>query len=335
MALFAEELADFIGQLGRERTFANAGRIGLGDAEDIAERARAHAGAGSGLAGDRVRRGDEGIGAVVDVEQRALRAFEQDARALAALLVEQNPDRIHEGQDAIGDRGQLFHDRLVLDLGHAEAAAQRIVMGQDTLDLAFQRVEIGQIHKANRATADLVLIGRADAAAGGADLGAAVGGGVFAHTVKLAVQRQDERGVFGDSQVLRRDFDALVLEAADLGDQRMRVDDDAVADHGLLAGAHDARGQQRQLIADAVDHQGVAGIVAALEPDDDIRPLGEPVDDLALALVSPLRTHNHDIRHFEILSIAQALCALSKPAHLYCVVFMKSTRLCGRNRLFA
>ena len=39
------------------------------------------------------------------------------------------------------------------------------------------------------------------------------------------------------------------------------------------------------------------GIVAALETHDDIGLLGEPIDDLALALVAPLRPDYHDIRH--------------------------------------
>jgi hypothetical protein len=64
---------------------ADARRVRLHDAEHVVEGARARAGAGRRVAGGRVRRGDERIRAVVDVEQRALRALEQDvlARAMA------------------------------------------------------------------------------------------------------------------------------------------------------------------------------------------------------------------------------------------------------------
>jgi hypothetical protein len=72
--------------------------------------------------------GDEGIGAMIDVEQRALRALEQDARAPAPLVVEDFPDAVHIGQDLVGDRGQLTHDRLMRDFGMAEPSTQRIVM---------------------------------------------------------------------------------------------------------------------------------------------------------------------------------------------------------------
>ena len=41
----------------------------------------------------------------------------------------------------------------------------------------------------------------------------------------------------------------------------------------------------------------MAGIMAALEADDDVGLLGQPVDDLALALVAPLRTDDHYISH--------------------------------------
>ena len=55
----------------------------------------------------RVRRGDERVGAVVDVEQRALRALEQDALAGAALAVQRLPDDVGERQHLRRDRQQL------------------------------------------------------------------------------------------------------------------------------------------------------------------------------------------------------------------------------------
>ena len=179
----------------------------------------------------------------------------------------------------------------------AEPAAQRIVVRQQPVDLDRQRFQAGQIHHPDRPAPDLVLIGRSDAAAGRADLGAGIGGGVLAEPVELAVQRQDERGVLGDLQAVRRDVDALRLELGDLGDEGMRIEHDAVADDRQLAVAHDAGRQQRQLVDLAVDDQRVPGIVAALEADHHIRALGQPVDDLALALVAPLRADDHHIGH--------------------------------------
>ncbi len=68
--------------------------------------------------------------------------------------------------------------------------------------------------------------------------------------------------------------------------------------------AHDARGQQRQLVDDTADDQRMAGIVAALEAHDHVGALAEPIDDLALALVAPLRADYRDISHDVPLEIS-------------------------------
>jgi hypothetical protein len=41
----------------------------------------------------------------------------------------------------------------------------------------------------------------------------------------------------------------------------------------------------------------MAGIVATLKPYDDVRTFRKPVDNLALALVTPLRTDHDHVRH--------------------------------------
>ena len=139
---------------------------------------------------------------MVDIEQRALRALEQDALAGAPLRIEQRPDRVGEGQHLGGDRLELVEQLAAVDLGDAEPAAQRVVMREQPLDLGLQDRRILQVDDADGAAADLVLIGRADAALGRADLEAGIRG--LAEMVELAVQRQDQRGVVGDAQVLGR-----------------------------------------------------------------------------------------------------------------------------------
>jgi Asp-tRNA(Asn)/Glu-tRNA(Gln) amidotransferase A subunit family amidase len=56
-----------------------------------------------------------------------------------------------------------------------------------------------------------------------------------------------------------------------------------------------------QLVDLAVDHQRMAGVVPALKATDHVGPLAEPIDDLALALVAPLRADDHDICHFRLI----------------------------------
>jgi hypothetical protein len=38
-------------------------------------------------------------------------------------------------------------------------------------------------------------------------------------------------------------------------------------------------------------------VVAALKPNDDIRPFTQPIDQLAFTFVTPLGADNRDIRH--------------------------------------
>ncbi len=92
----ADRVADLVVEFGRKRAAADAGRIGLGDAQHIADRAGPEPRAARRRRRDGVRGGHIRIGAVIDIEQRALRALEQDALAGAPVRVEQRPHRVHD-----------------------------------------------------------------------------------------------------------------------------------------------------------------------------------------------------------------------------------------------
>src|SRR3546814_1340479 len=106
-APLAEPGASGVVKLGRERPRSDAGRIGLGDAEHEADRARPQSRAARGGARNRVRRGDERIGAVIDIEQHALRAFEQDALARRPRIAQHPPGRLCERQYERRDLAQF------------------------------------------------------------------------------------------------------------------------------------------------------------------------------------------------------------------------------------
>ena len=175
-------------------------------------------------------------------------------------------------------------------------------MRQQPVDLVRQRVEVGQVHQANRAAADLVLIGRTDAAARGSDRGDGVGG--FPQGVELAMQGENQRDVLGDAQIGRADGDALALQLRHLLEESLRIEHHAVTDHRKLRGPQHAGGQQRQLVGLAVDDEGVAGIMAALEAHDDVGLLRQPVDDLALPFVAPLGADDDNISHSRVFPSA-------------------------------
>jgi len=81
------------------------------------------------------------------------------------------------------------------------------VVHQQVVDPVCEGGGLGEIADPDGAATDLVLVGRTDAAPGGADLDRA--GGVLAQAVELAVQRQDQAGVVGQLQRRRRDADTL------------------------------------------------------------------------------------------------------------------------------
>ena len=111
------------------------------------------------------------------------------------------------------------------------------------------------------------------------------------------MERQDQRRVFGNPQVVTVDDDLLCHQPVNLGDKRPWVDDHAVADDAEFARPHDARRHQRKLIGDAVDNEGMSGVVTALEAHHDIGPLGKPIHNLAFALVAPLGADYNHVCH--------------------------------------
>ena len=122
--------------------------------------------------------------------------------------------------------------------------------------------------------------------------------------------RQDQVRLVADDEPIA-DGDASRRELVDLGKQRLRIDHDAVADDAGDALVQDAGRQQPQHELAPVGVDGVTGVVAALIPRDDRKIRRQQIDDLALALVSPLRAQYSDVHMSESRSILQANSAAS------------------------
>ena len=114
------------------------------------------------------------------------------------------------------------------------------------------------------------------------------------------MQGQDERDILGDAKICRADRDALRLQSGYLVEEGLGVEHHSITDHGELRGPQHAGRQQRKLVGLAIDNERMAGIMAALESHHDIGLFRQPVDDLALPLVSPLGTDDDNIGHFAI-----------------------------------
>ncbi len=82
----ADELADLVlalDHLGGEGAFADARGVGADDAEHAGDALRRETQPDAGAARGRRRGGDERVGAVVNVEERGLRAFDEDGLPFA------------------------------------------------------------------------------------------------------------------------------------------------------------------------------------------------------------------------------------------------------------
>ena len=164
---------------------------------------------------------------------------------------------------------------------------------EDFAQLLGEALGLEQVLQAQRAARGLVLVCRPDAAPCRADLAIALG--CLARGIERSVIRQDQRACFRDAQPRDDAVHTGRGELVHLCNQGLRRDDDSVADEAVDVLAQDAGRNQVQNGLAAADHQRVPGVVPALEADHALRMIGEPVDDLALALVAPLRTDDDDV----------------------------------------
>ena len=249
-------------------------------------------GADARPAGHGVGRRDERIGAVVEVEEHGLRALEQHVLARLQRVV----DEAHGVGDHRLDPGRVHVEVVAGDLVGRQREAV-VDLGQDLVLLLHHQVELLaedlRVEEVLHPQADaggLVGVGGADAALGRAELVAAEE--PLAHAVELLVVRHDQVGVAAHPQA-GGGVDAPGLEAVDLVEEHLGVDDDAVADDVDDLRVEDAARDQLEGVGLPVDDDGVAGVVAALVADDHRHLLGEEVGQLALALVPPLGSHDH------------------------------------------
>ena len=293
VAARTQPLAGPVLELGRERPGTDARVVRLGDAENVMQHLRAHASAGRRRAGDAVARCDVRVRAVVDVEQRPLRALEQQVLARAIGLVERTRDVGHHRRQPRRHRERFvagageIHRRCVQVLRQHE-----VVVIEQLLELRAQAAGHEEILQPDRAPRDLVLVGRPDAAAGGADLSGAACR--LARDIERGVVRQDQRTGFRDPDA-PVELHAGARELVHLLEQRMRREHHAVADVAGHARMQNARRDQVQHRLPPGDHQRMPGVVSALEAHHALRMRREPVDDLPFALVTPLGADDDDV----------------------------------------
>ena len=150
---------------------------------------------------------------MVNVEQRALCAFEKQAlssllggKQIAADIVDHRCDCRRERHGLV-DHLLHGHGRGTQVLGQDE-----IMQIKDFFDLGAKSNRVEQVLHTQCATSDLVLVGRTNTAASGANLGLATTG--FTGLIQCHVIRQNQRTGFGNLQA-RTHIQAGGLEFGD------------------------------------------------------------------------------------------------------------------------
>lgn len=238
---------------------------------------------------------------MVDIQMRALGALKEDRFFFADLLVQE--------QSRITDiRFDLFGEIQVLRVNFFELKTlevveflEDLVLFQETLlELGAEESGLIQIDDADAGPQSFVAVAGANASPGGADFNEPFF--ALAQAVINAVVRKDEVRAFADPEtVLNRDI--FGLEHAYLLDQSFRVHDDAAGDYALDFFVEDTRRDEMKNKFTAFFDDRVAGVVPALIPDNNVRTLGEDIDDLAFAFIAPLSAYDNGTRHKKVSRI--------------------------------
>ena len=191
MAALSQACAHFVKQFSREWTGTHAGCIGFNDTQDVIQHLRTYACTGRSSTCQAVGGSYKRISTIVDIQQRTLRAFKQQAFAFAVFLVQNTGNISNHRRNA---RRNFFNDRHHIfnfyRLGIVQVLQLNIVISQNSFQFFNQFFRVQQVHHANRTTGNFIFIGWADAATGCTNF--AFTAGSFACLVKRNVVRQNQ-----------------------------------------------------------------------------------------------------------------------------------------------
>ena len=126
-----EVLARAVEQFRGKRARPDPCGVGLGNPQHVIQVERPEAAARRGTAGRGIGRGDEGIGAVIDIQQRTLGSLEENVRSPKTVLMEERGD--------VGNhRPELFD--------HGEGLIQRGPKIHRVHAVVARKLEIVEIH---------------------------------------------------------------------------------------------------------------------------------------------------------------------------------------------
>ena len=241
MPTLAKAAANTIMQFGREWPFPHTGAVRLGNTQHKPRSRRPHARPRARIGSNRVGTGYKRIGAVVHVQHDRLRAFEQNPAAIAACIVQNVPCCSHKGQHLGGNIAQERQQFFLGKSWRAKTCQQRVMVQEQFIQLPVQRFRLGQIAQTDGAAGNLVLIGGANATAGGANLAVTTCG--LTRTVKRTMHGQDKGNIFRNLQGFGGNLQPLFANTGNFGQQGLRVHHNAIANNAQLAADHTRRQQ--------------------------------------------------------------------------------------------
>ena len=231
---------------------------------------------------------------MIEVEQHALRALEHHVLAVVERSVEQRRRVDDVRLDAIGERHVLLDDAVGVERQPVvDLREDQVLLAEHDLELLAEDLLVEQVLDAQPDARRLVAVGRTDAALRRAER--VLAEEPLRDLLELEVVGHDHVRVAAHDEA--RDVDPGLAHLVHLLHQVARIDDHAVGDHRRDVGVEDARGDQLQLQQSTLGDHRVARVVAALVADHVVHAIGEVVDRLALALVSPLGAEHDRGRH--------------------------------------
>ena len=237
---------------------------------------------------------------MVEVEKRSLRTFEQDVLSAREALLNELRRVGQMRREAAAPFGGLLDQLVEVEAVDAMLALEGgVLLRQDAGQLAAKRRAVQKVLHADADPPRAVRVGGPDSPARGADGGVRQPG--FHRSVEGDVVGHDHVGVLADTDPV--DLEAAAGQHVQLGDERGRVHDDAVADHGRDVRVEHAGRDEVELEDLLAEHDRVAGVVAALVADDGRDVLGQEVGRLTFAFVAPLEADDHCGGHLVLPSV--------------------------------
>ena len=128
MAALGNAASDLVGQLGGEWPAADPRRVGLHHAHDLVDLQRADTAARAGPAGYRVRRRHVGIASVIEVEEGALRTFEEHVFTSCERRLDEPRGVVDVRSQPLAPRCRLLHKRVEGEQLRTHAAEQEVLV---------------------------------------------------------------------------------------------------------------------------------------------------------------------------------------------------------------